>query len=625
MIFCIFLCLDYKSDRISFRKLMFSYRISHRKLLQVIKLVIENDCGSHRISYNKRTAGNTGRAERIEYMIYTDVQLKEKITCLINEFESEVVEFKEAKTNYSFNEIGKYFSALSNEANIRGFQEAWLVFGITNDKKFTGTEFRKQGGLQNLKKELVNGTNERLTFLEIYEVYMHKCRIIAFQIPPAIRGIPTTWQGAAYAREHESVCPLPMNKVDLIRSQIGMDWSKEIVKEASLNDLDPMAVQKARELFSKRQSDRRKSQEILSQLSDIEVLNKAGITIKGEITRTALLLLGKSEASYFFDGFIPRITWTLYNADNSVKAYEHFDMPLLLAVDNVYSKIRNEKYRYIAGQQTLFPDEVNQYEPELIKELINNCIAHQDYRMRGKINVEEFEDRLVFMNEGAFILETIEAALEPGYKPPYYRNMFLCNAMVNLYMIDSNSMGIPMIYQIQRDKCFPLPTYDLSVVNRVKVIIYGKILDKNYTQLLRADTDLNMGTVFLLDKVQKKEIISKDNFKILKRQGLVEGRYPNIFVSFKIADLVGQRAVYVRNKGLDDDICKQLIMKALETMGEASKQEIMEVLENALPEILNEDQKSKKVSNLLQSMKREGLVEAEGKTRHAKWVLQRKG
>ena len=625
MIFCIFLCLDYKSDRISFRKLMFSYRISHRKLLQVIILVIENDCGSHRISYNKRAAGNTGRAERIEYMIYTDVQLKEKITCLINEFESEVVEFKEAKTNYSFNEIGKYFSALSNEANIRGFQEAWLVFGITNDKKFTGTEFRKQGGLQNLKKELVNGTNERLTFLEIYEVYMHKCRIIAFQIPPAIRGIPTTWQGAAYAREHESVCPLPMNKVDLIRSQIGMDWSKEIVKEASLNDLDPMAVQKARELFSKRQSDRRKSQEILSQLSDIEVLNKAGITIKGEITRTALLLLGKSEASYFFDGFIPRITWTLYNADNSVKAYEHFDMPLLLAVDNVYSKIRNEKYRYIAGQQTLFPDEVNQYEPELIKELINNCIAHQDYRMRGKINVEEFEDRLVFMNEGAFIPETIEAALEPGYKPPYYRNMFLCNAMVNLYMIDSNSMGIPMIYQIQRDKCFPLPTYDLSVVNRVKVIIYGKILDKNYTQLLRADTDLNMGTVFLLDKVQKKEIISKENFRILKRRGLVEGRYPNIFVSFKIADLVGQRAVYVRNKGLDDDICKQLIMKALETMGEASKQEIMEVLEHALPEILNEDQKSKKVSNLLQSMKREGLVEAEGKTRHAKWVLQRKG
>ena len=557
-------------------------------------------------------------------MIYTDIQLKEKIMQMLESFESEVVEFKEAKTNYSFNDIGKYFSALSNEANIRGFQEAWLVFGISNDKKFTGTEFRKQGGLQSLKKELVNGTNERLTFLEIYELSMHKCRIIAFQIPPAIRGIPTTWQGAAYAREHESLCPLPMNKVDLIRSQIGMDWSKEIVKEASVEDLDPTAVKKARELFSKRQSDRGKAQEILSKLSDVEVLNKAGITIKGKITRTALLLLGKSESAYFFDGFIPRITWTLYNADNSVKAYEHFDMPMLLAVDKVYNKIRNEKYRYIAGQQTLFPDEVNQYEPELIKEIINNCIAHQDYRMRGKINVEEFEDKLVFINEGAFIPETIETALEPGYKPPYYRNVFLCNAMVNLYMIDTNSMGIPMMYQIQRDKCFPLPTYDLSIANRVRVTVYGKILDKNYTQLLHADTELNMRMVFLLDKVQKQEVISKESFKLLKRQGLVEGRYPNIFVSFKVADLVGQKAAYIRNRGLEDDICKQLIVKALEAMGEASKREIMEVLENALPEVLDEGQKSKKVSNLLQAMKKEGLVAAEGKTRHAKWILQQK-
>lgn len=305
-------------------------------------------------------------------MIYTDSQLKEKIVRMIESFENEVVEFKEARTNYSFNDIGKYFSALSNEANLRGLQEAWLIFGISDDKRYVGTEFRKQGSLQSLKKEIVNGTNERLTFLEIYELTMEKCRVIAFQIPPAIRGIPTTWQGAAYAREHESVSPLPMNKVDLLRNQIGMDWSKEIVEDATIEDLDEEAIKRARELFSKRQSDRKKAQEVLKKLSDIEVLNKAGITIKGKITRTALLLLGKSEAKYFFDGFIPRITWTLYNADNSVKAYEHFDIPMLMAVDKVYSRIRNVKYRYIAGQQTLFPDEVDQYEPELIKEIINN-------------------------------------------------------------------------------------------------------------------------------------------------------------------------------------------------------------------------------------------------------------
>ena len=554
-------------------------------------------------------------------MIYTDAQLKEKIVQMLVTFENEVVEFKEARSNYHFNDIGKYFSALSNEANLRGLQEAWLIFGISDDKKILGTDFRKQGGLQNLKKEIINGTNERLTFMEIYTLNLERCRVIAFQIPPAIRGIPTTWQGAAYAREHESISPLPMNKVDLIRSQIGMDWSKEIVENATLEDLDKEAVKKARELFSKRQSDRKKAQEILRKLSDIEVLNKAGITIKGKITRTALLLLGKSESSYFFDGFIPRITWTLYNADYTVKTYEHFDMPLLLAVDQVYSRIRNVKYRYIAGQQTLFPDEVDQYEPELIKEIINNCIAHQDYRLRGKINVEEFEDKLIFINEGGFIPETIEQALEPGYKPPYYRNVFLCNAMVNLYMIDTNSMGIPMMYQIQRDKCFPLPTYDLNTINRVKVIVYGKILDKNYTQLLHSNGELDIQTVFLLDKVQKGQTISKESFKKLKRQGLVEGRYPNLFVSFKVANSVGQKANYIRNKGLDDDICKQLIIKALEAMGEASKQDLMEILEKALPDVLSEDQKSKKVSNLLQAMKKEGMIAARGTNRYAKWYV----
>ena len=299
-------------------------------------------------------------------------------------------------------------------------------------------------------------------------------------------------------------------------------------------------------------------------------------------------------------------------------------MPMLLAVDKAYSKIRNVKYRYIAAQQTLFPDEVNQYEPELIKEIINNCIAHQDYRLRGKINIEEFEDKLVFINEGAFIPETIEKALEPGYKPPYYRNVFLCNAMVNMYMIDTNSMGIPMMYQIQREKYFPLPTYDLNTMNRVKVTVYGKILDKNYTQLLYANADLNIQTVFLLDKVQKKEAISKEQFKILKKQGLVEGRYPNIFVSYKIADIVDQKANYIRNKGLDDDICKQLIIKALKTLGKASKQELTEILDKALSDVLSSDQKSKKISNLLQALKNQNIISATTTNRYAKWYLVEK-
>lgn len=556
-------------------------------------------------------------------MIYTDQQLIEKIRQMIVDFEDEVVEFKEARTNYSFKDIGKYFSALGNEANIRGLKEAWLIFGVTNNKEIIGTAYRQDGNLQSLKREIVRGTNERATFMEIYELNIDGHRIVAFQIPPATRGIPTTWNGAAYAREDESTCPLPMDKVDLIRSQVGVDWSKEIVEGATFEDLEPDAVSYARELFVKKQNASKKSTDMLLKMSDVEILNKAGILIKGKITNTALLLLGKEESSYLFDGFIPRITWTLYNGSGTVKAYEHFDMPLLLAVDKVYSKIRNEKYRYIAGQQTLFPDETYQYEADVVKEILNNCIAHSNYQLRGKINVEEFEDHLVFINEGNFIPETVEKTLEEGYKPPYYRNTFLCRAMVNMYMIDTNSMGIPMMYQIQKEKCFPLPTYDLSNPNRVKVCLYGKILDKNYTQLLHANADLDLATVFLLDKVQKKEIISKESYLHLKKQGLVEGRYPHIFVSYKVANIVGQQTDYIRNKGLSNDVYKKIIINALETMEKASVTELKQILLGALPAVLDDKQQSKKVSNILQAMKREKIADVEGTGHTARWYLKK--
>lgn len=287
-------------------------------------------------------------------MIYTDEQLTAKIKDMIIKFEDEVVEFKEARTSYSFKDIGKYFSALGNEANIRGKKEAWLIFGVDNKRNILGTAYRQDGNLQNLKKEIVGGTNERATFMEIYDLEIDKRRIVAFQIPPATRGIPTTWNGAAYAREDENTCPLPMDKMDLIRSQIGVDWSQEIVENADFSDLDEDAVAYARELFLKKQQSSRKSTEMFEKMNDIEILNKAGLLIKGKVTNTALILLGKEESSYLFDGFIPRITWTLYNGNGTAKAYEHFDMPLLLAVDKTYAKIRNEKYRYIAGQQTLF-------------------------------------------------------------------------------------------------------------------------------------------------------------------------------------------------------------------------------------------------------------------------------
>jgi|GEM_PF-2286706 len=62
---------------------------------------------------------------------------------LIGGWENECVEFKEANDNFSTSDIGKYFSALANEANLRDCPAAWLVFGVDNDsREVIGTTYR---------------------------------------------------------------------------------------------------------------------------------------------------------------------------------------------------------------------------------------------------------------------------------------------------------------------------------------------------------------------------------------------------------------------------------------------------------------------------------------------------
>lgn len=316
----------------------------------------------------------------------------------------------------------------------------------------------------------------------------------------------------------------------------------------------------------------------------------------------------------------PRITWTLYASNGSVTSYEHFKPPFLLAIDQVLGKIRNEKYRFNANGASLFPFEADQYEPEIIRELLNNCIAHQDYSMQGRINVEEFEDHLVFLNEGSFIPGTIENAMQPGFKPSYYRNPFLSEAMVQMDMIDTIAMGIPKVFQMQRKRYFPLPTYDLSDPTRVRVSVYGKTINESYSRLLYAKPDLPMDIVYLLDKVQKGAEITNEEAAELHRLKLIEGRYPHISITNTLASKTGQEVSYTRSKGLNEEACKALVIQMLSETGPAPRAKITALLSDLLPSGLTDAQKAKRVSNLLAKMKKvDKTIDSDGTGKTARW------
>ena len=552
-------------------------------------------------------------------MYYSDHDVLELIARIEKPYESEVIELKEAKSDFSFKDLGKYFSALSNEAILRGKQDAWLIFGMDDDKVACGTSCREgnPANLRSLKKEIADRANNRLTLREIHELRIDGKRVLAFQIPAATPGMPTAFNNAAWAREGESLGPLPIDKYEQIRQMQRPDWSALEIENATFEDLDPAAVKKAIELFL---SKHRRHSGAFADMDDRTILDMANLTKNGKITPTTLILLGKPESTQLLNGMSPRITWTLYASNGSVTSYEHFKPPFLLAIDQVLGKIRNEKYRFNANGASLFPFEADQYEPEIIRELLNNCIAHQDYSMQGRINVEEFEDHLVFLNEGSFIPGTIENAMQPGFKPSYYRNPFLSEAMVQMDMIDTIAMGIPKVFQMQRKRYFPLPTYDLSDPTRVRVSVYGKTINESYSRLLYAKPDLPMDIVYLLDKVQKGAEITNEEAAELHRLKLIEGRYPHISITNTLASKTGQEVSYTRSKGLNEEACKALVIQMLSETGPAPRAKITALLSDLLPSGLTDAQKAKRVSNLLAKMKKvDKTIDSDGTGKTARW------
>ncbi len=311
-------------------------------------------------------------------------------------------------------------------------------------------------------------------------------------------------------------------------------------------------------------------------------MNKAKLTIKGKQTRASLLLLGREEAEHFLLPAEAKIRWILKDHAGNDRDYAVFGMPLLLAVDKVYAKIRNLKYRYIR-EGTLFPEEIDQYEPYAIREALNNCIAHQDYTLASRINVVEREESLSFTNKGSFVPGDVQRVVMEDAPEEHYRNRFLATAMFNLKMVDTAGGGIRKLFMFQRQRFFPMPDYDLSG-NRVQLTLTGKVLDMDYARVLARDGGLALPDIMALDKVQKRQALSADEERRLKSGGLIEGRKPNYFIAKSLAQQTGQKASYSKNLAFDKQYYLDLICKAVKEHGSLARKDIDELLWNKLPD-----------------------------------------
>ena len=517
--------------------------------------------------------------------------------------EDEVVEFKKAENNFDFDDLGKYFSALSNEANLRDKGFAWLVFGVHDKtREILGTSYKNSmKSLQKLKQDMSQHTTDNNTFRDIYELEVEGKRVLMFQIPAAPRGIPMAWQGHFYARRGESLVALDMSKYEEIRRQTSdFDWSKQIVEGASIADLDENAIKEAREGYKEHYPNQKKE---VDTWSDEVFLNKAKLTINGKMTNAAILLLGKPESLHYIN-HIGEIVWRLAGMDNVGQV---FTIPFLLTTTEVMHKIRNYPFK-IFPNNSFLPGEGMKYDNEVILEALHNCIAHQNYVENARIIVIERENELEFRNSGGFYDGTYEDYITGERIPKKYRNPFLAQAMANIKMIDTEGFGIHKMFVSQKDRYLPMPDYDKSDSDTVVLTLPGTVIDENYSLLLLENTNIDLTTAVLLDKVQKGKPISENAVKMLRKEKLIEGRKPHLYVSKYIAKATDKQVEYTLKKGFNDAECQEWIIKALNDHKVLSRKQINELLWNKLPIDFTEDQKMAKIKNLLYKMHKNNTI-----------------
>lgn len=530
-------------------------------------------------------------------------------------------EFKNLKNSFCGDEKDDVISYVSAIANMEG---GHLVIGV-HDKTLDifGTDtynYDRQKAILRLTERCVNLSTEGLDIDEFVTDDTNR-KVWVIHIPKHLPKRPVFAHNKAWQRIEDSLVEMTAERMSAILDEpifSETDWSAQIVADAMIEDLDEVAIAKARMMFKK----------VHSRIPEAEVnawtvetfLSKCGIMKNGGITRAAIILLGKYESAFKLRPAVAQVTWTRRDEKQEVVDYEHFTVPFILTVDEILSKIENLTMREMPGG-TLFPDTMKQYDDYTIREALHNCIAHQDYTMQQRINFVENPTYLYYSNAGSFIPGTLENALTNEEPQAYFRNECLCRAMVDFNMIDTVSRGIKKMFNEQWRRHFPMPDYEIDAKNRkVSVRIYGNEINEQYTNLLKTNKSLTLWDCISLDAIQKGRTIHEDIAQDLLNRGLIEGEAPNYTISLGIAKATRQLQGYTKQKGLDKEKIKQMILQYLKNAGTdgAKRDSIYEYVKDVMPQVKTHEQQLRLLGDILSALSTDKLIYPKGRT----WFLK---
>lgn len=530
----------------------------------------------------------------------------EEFNSLINGTENERNEFKAARSQFSFDNLCEYCIAIANE---RGGK---LILGVTDAQPRVVCGTNAFPNLETLKPQILNRIRLRI---EACELEHPQGRVLVFDIPSRPDGVPLELNGRYLMRSGESLVGMTQGQIRLIHDETGPDFSAELCPEATLDSLDPDAV----ELFRKRWHARTGNDAILN-ATHHQLLENAELLVDGQVTYAALILLGTSRAL----GRLLANSEVIYEYRGTDSQIEHSFRSehregFLLFHDRLWNQIsvRNEVTSIREG---LFRRDIQAFDEDAVREAILNAICHRDYRLGNSVFIRQTPKSLEIVSPGGFPPGISPANIVRRQAP---RNRRLAEACAKCGLVERSGQGMDRIYMWSLRAGRGRPDFSGSDNYQVALTMRADGMDPRFLGLLDVATerkiDLNLEDLLILDSLRLGEHLPAEDVSRahwLERLGLVEragrGGSRRFILSRALFVAIGERAAYTRARGLDRETKKALLFQHVQHNARwgANLAEFCQVL----PELME-----RQVRELVYELRSEGRMHAVGRGKSSRW------
>jgi len=526
---------------------------------------------------------------------------------LMAALEDENLEFKEAKQSYPFDKLLKYCAALANEGGGK------IILGITDrrPRRIVGTHAFSQ------QERTRAGLMEKLRIkVDADEIHSSEGRALVFTVPPRPVGVPIQADGIYWTRRADSLVPMTEDQLRDIFDEIGHDFSADVCPGATLDDLDPVAVEDFRKRWIEKSGN-----SALARLEWKQVLQDAEAVAGENITYAALILFGTYNAlgRHLAQA---EVVFEYRSSEESGPAQQRkeYRQAFFSFYDELWKTInlRNDLQHY---QDGLFMRDIPTFEERSVREAILNAVSHRDYRHGGNVFVRQYPRYLKIESPGGLPHGiTLENILDRQYP----RNRRIADIFARCGLVERAGQGMNLIFEeaIRRGKLPP----DFTGTDRYQVdlVLPGQVQDPAFVLFLEkigSEREVSFSTqdLLILDRVHRGLSVEdplKPRLPYLVETGALEGvgrgRGARYVLARRFYAITGRKGVYTRKVGLDKETNKALLLKHIR----ASKAEgaRMQELQQVLP-----GHSRQQIQRLLSEIATEGHIQIVGIKRAARW------